>query len=557
MYLAFCLGFLSLLYAIKLPILCSGCEEQTKFSRSFFRCIGDTGPGSYACNYQKKLDSALNDVGGFVSRETKELREQLRKSFDVLGDAPAEIKQAALNLFRKIINMHTNIISNFKNIVSRIQKEVAELLKSIKKSFLTSIENVYKYIIYPTVNKIITYIVNPVKEIIEEIQRFKDKLTDAVESGLGKVTGAIMTVPNLIFGAIDNIVKTIPTAIQAILDAIRFLINNAIKGLVTTVNTIVVDPIQAGISTVTDGVNTATKPVFDAYGKLRNTTLKTPKIPIPIPGVPDIPSQKITSLNFLPKLPDMKIPNHGIKDINIGDVIGPINISALDKLKSFSTKDVASTAVNAVFDVAKKGYNEVITLMNTMIESIKGLYDTIFIELKNAILYLIKMRDDIIIEIIKTGKNVINLIKVEFVRIFTPVVKFFVDTSKEIIKYIKEFGSVVMKLFNSIIRKVAGFMSEIAKVVAKFIEYIGKNAKYGIVYVLGHTANKTIGQIPPFTGLSTTNQIGILVVLLLTIIFPAQLFLADRVVSTGVKGIRKIGNGLNRGFGTTGITLSI
>ena len=505
-YAGFLVSVWFLIAYIKIPVLCSGCSNHTTFFNTFFRCINETGPESKACAFEKNFKRTINRLSKDVSAATTDVHKMLVNLGTDLKDVPQDVKDAILELIQVVIDLKDRLVMALGNIKETLHSAISAAYLNIKGVLINSAKDVYKKIVTPIVENVMLHLISPIQDIFEKIIGLRNKVIESISSVLNTIGDTLMFIPDQIFGAIDTVVHVIPDAFEAILNAITGLINDAIRGTTSVLDTALVNPMNTAIKEVTGVVDSVITPIVSAYTELRNTTLRTPRIPL---GIVTIPSTKIISLSSILK-PELAAPNlsvgNVIPSLKIDRAIGDIGIGAISSLRDFSVKGSITSVFTNVSNLAKAAYSTVTDSFSELIERIYSIYQVFINSLTTMFVSLVDVGKILAREVQQAANQSVSIAKDALLAAFSPIINSINGVYKDLRKYMANLRDLIVQTALDIASHIGKFFIAFIAVVKKIGKFVIKNAGNFALYQLGQTADAII-PLP----IKKTNKITLLV----------------------------------------------
>lgn len=335
LYLGFILSFIGLMYKIKIPIICAGCDERTAFSKAFFKCAVEGGKDSELCKFTLFLKGDFEELLKLFEVSTEGALDGIKSILALLKDVPKKILDQLEAIFIKLLKFKDTIMTTLDNVFAEVVSQFQSILNKVKGLGLKTLDDVRKQIIEPVVTLLVNKITKPIIELLTLLVSFRKTLIETAKKNIQKVVDKLeIPLPKEAdpFVIIDTIIQTIPKSFEGILNGIIKGLNESIKGLIKTTNTIVID-----------NMNIATENILNGIEKPANFVLE------------DVSGLLIPELSFSIDVPD---PMAGFKAIAegvmiAGKEIGGAATAAADGVAdgAIAVYDFGGDAIGALADI--------------------------------------------------------------------------------------------------------------------------------------------------------------------------------------------------------------
>ena len=268
-YLLFALILYYILFIWKIPIPCSGCEEPNGL---WYRCITGTGLGTETCT----LASSNSSFSFNFSIPKFNVNLDLSGLNSILADSalvrlPKEWIQSLTNMWISVKTFGQSLIGKIGDLFTYVKTHVTKIINEyIIGSFKSAADTINKYIIIPIVRGITNYIVNPIKELLQDIVNFKNSSISVLKSILSEVAGIGTTVYDYTIGALIAGFDQIPNGIILFVEGIQILLNFLKHNLIAGANVgldfmtqDIINPITTVLFEAAKGAVSATQGIVD------------------------------------------------------------------------------------------------------------------------------------------------------------------------------------------------------------------------------------------------------------------------------------------------------
>ena len=282
------------LFIWKIPIVCSGCEEQVGI---WYRCISG-GSGTGICDISEGRSSS------FLSSISKTIQELL----DVgIKDIPNAVIQAVVYIQTKLTSLASDVMGLVQSVMSGVASEFTSLFNDyIAQPIQKGSKFLSDNIIMPVINGISSYIVKPIQELIESIKNVGTLARNAIEFAYLKAKQISITIWDYSFGALLEGFDKIPSGLIAFIEEIQDILNGLKNGII------------GGSSNNKDGVFTSLKVNADPKKGVNMLIKKT------MVGLEDAVNGLTTGANFLLNPVIDNVVNPVGKIINDATAVAPL-----------------------------------------------------------------------------------------------------------------------------------------------------------------------------------------------------------------------------------------
>lgn len=226
MVLFFALAFFYIVFIIKIPVICNGCDP---LEGVWYRCIRGTGIGTTTCSIEQGTALSFNvDLSELTNIiQSSGLISLPRQWLQTLSNVWLSIKGFAQSLVDQTISLYGYIKTQFSVI---IRDYVIGYPKAGYDAFRDNV-------VVPIISGITNYIINPVKSLILNIIDFKDTALNVFNSVISTIRGAGETVYEYTYGFLVDGFDQVPYGLVLFVEQIQKVLNFLKSGIIGGANT--------------------------------------------------------------------------------------------------------------------------------------------------------------------------------------------------------------------------------------------------------------------------------------------------------------------------------
>lgn len=329
-------------YIIKIPVVCAGCDPLVGV---WYRCMAGTGVGTPTCD--------IDQSGSYVFSWSilSDLNKILADSG--LTNLPKQWLQAIINLWVTIKGLAQTVVDQTVSLYNVVKQEFTKIVNEYIIGYpKAGWEGFQANVIIPIITGVTNYVINPVKNLIQQVVDFKDTALEVLRSTVSTIKGVGDTIYEYTYGFLVDGFDQIPHGLVLFVQGIQNLLNMLKHGIITFANT----GLNFGIDAVNFISNTAMQA---AKGAMSGTQFAVDNI---ASGLNSATSWMINNA--------------------INPVVGGLNSALYYDFGNPITTGVnvlasgVQTGVNGVLSVAQAGVNGVLSATQTVVNGTLSVVQT-------------------------------------------------------------------------------------------------------------------------------------------------------------------------------------
>jgi hypothetical protein len=224
-YLFFSLVAFFVIFIVKIPVICQGCDPLVGV---WYKCIRGTGIGTTTCDIASGVGYALSVDFSALTRTIQEsgLANLPREWFQTLASVWGSIRSFGQSLVDQTISLYGYIKEQFNLIVKEY------IIGYPKAGYEAFKDNV----IIPLISGITNYIINPVKSLILNIVDFKNTALSVLNTVVSTIKGVGGTVYDYTYGFLVDGFDQVPYGLVLFVEGIQYILNGLKTGIISGAN---------------------------------------------------------------------------------------------------------------------------------------------------------------------------------------------------------------------------------------------------------------------------------------------------------------------------------
>jgi hypothetical protein len=233
-------------YIIKIPVICAGCDPLVGV---WYRCMAGTGVGTPTCD--------IDQSGSYVFSWS--ILSDLNK---ILADSglttlPKQWLQAIINLWVTIKGLAQTVVDQTVSLYNVVKTEFTKIINEYIIGYpVAGWEGFKSNVIIPIITGVTNYVINPVKNLIQQVVDFKNTALEVLKSTVSTVKGVGDTIYEYTYGFLVDGFDQIPHGLVLFVQGIQNLLNMLKHGIITFAN--------GGLNLGIDAVNFITQTAMQA-----------------------------------------------------------------------------------------------------------------------------------------------------------------------------------------------------------------------------------------------------------------------------------------------------
>ena len=225
MYLFFALAFFYIVFIIKIPLICNGCDPLTGL---WYKCIRGTGIGTTTCD--------IASGNGFsFSVDLSELTSIIQSSG--LVTLPKQWLQTLSSVWLSIKSFGQSLVEQTISLYGYIRTQFGVIIRDYIVGYPKAGYDAFRdNVIIPMISGITNYIINPVKSLILNIIDFKNTALSVFNSVISTVKGVGGTIYDYTYGFLVDGFDQVPYGLVLFVEGIQYILNQLKSGIIGGAN---------------------------------------------------------------------------------------------------------------------------------------------------------------------------------------------------------------------------------------------------------------------------------------------------------------------------------
>jgi len=224
-YLFFALTAFFIIFIIKVPVICQGCDPLVGV---WYKCIRGTGIGTITCDIASGYGYGLSVDFSVLTRTIQE---------SGLVNLPREWFQTLASVWSSIRSFGQTLVDQTLSIYGYVKEQFSRIVREYIVGYPMAGYQAFKdNVIIPLISGITNYIINPVKSLILNIVDFKNTALSVLNTVVSTIKGVGGTVYDYTYGFLVDGFDQVPQGLVLFVEGIQFILNGLKTGIISGAN---------------------------------------------------------------------------------------------------------------------------------------------------------------------------------------------------------------------------------------------------------------------------------------------------------------------------------